>query len=80
MNKLNIVSSADIKTIIYELHFSLSWMKDEELAKKYRDEIRKAGYDFLTLIKTTAFRDICGEVVGVRSCFGEYTAFVYATA
>ena len=75
-----ILSSTNLNTIVYELFFALSWMKDDELARQYLNEIRGAEHDFLALIKTTAFKDICGKVVGIRGCFGEYTAYVGQSA
>ena len=74
--QIKIICSTEIKTIIYELYFSLSWLSDIDLARRYKEEIKANEDNFLALIRTKAFEDICGKVVGIRSCFDEYTAII----
>jgi hypothetical protein len=63
--------------ILHELAISITYKTSGSQREIYEKEFADVKDDFLKLIKSKLFRDLCGEVKGVRSCFGVYEVFVY---
>ena len=63
--------------ILHELAVAISYTSSNSQRLAYMEEFAEVKGDFLKLIKSQVFKDLCGEVKGVRGCFGVYEAYIY---
>lgn len=71
------ISSSMMLVILHELAIAISYTTSDIQREAYKKEFADVKGDFLKLIKSQVFKDLCGEVKGVRGCFGVYEAYIY---
>ena len=74
---IRILTSSQMPIILYELSHAISYIRCDEQRKAYQKEFAEVSNDFLKIIKSKLFRDLCGEVKGIRGCFSECEVYVY---